>query len=228
MACRGCSCISSRPARPRRPVLLQAVKVFQEQQPGCLLGVIQFGRASRLFPEDVVDILESLFEHGHLIFCGIGPGDSPTASVALRFGRSVNLAVQRHRALCHEPADASRRFWPLWITETTTARGLDWKSSPWRHGLLVRTGNDVEHLVEGTGRPASHPFEIEVRNDEIISNQSLRVLGRRLTNSSSTVCLRRPSSECESGNVPLISVSLRSTSCWRSDATRCARSKSLR
>ena len=45
------------------PVLLQPVEVFQEQQPRGLLGVVQFGRAAGLFPEDVVDILEGLFKH---------------------------------------------------------------------------------------------------------------------------------------------------------------------
>jgi len=44
-------------------VLLEAVEVFQEQQPGGLLGVVEFCGAAGLFPEDVVDILESLLEH---------------------------------------------------------------------------------------------------------------------------------------------------------------------
>ena len=44
-------------------VLLQPVEVFQEQQPGGLLGVIEFGGAAGLFAEDVVDVFESLFEH---------------------------------------------------------------------------------------------------------------------------------------------------------------------
>ena len=45
------------------PVLLQPVEVFQEQQPGGLLGVVEFGRAAGLFPEHVVDVLEGLFKH---------------------------------------------------------------------------------------------------------------------------------------------------------------------
>ena len=44
-------------------VLLQAVEVFQEEQPGGLLGVVEFGGAAGLFPEDVVDVFEGLFEH---------------------------------------------------------------------------------------------------------------------------------------------------------------------
>ena len=47
-------------------VLLQPVEVFQEQQPGGLLGVVQFGGAAGLFPENVVDVFEGLFEHGLL------------------------------------------------------------------------------------------------------------------------------------------------------------------
>ena len=45
-------------------VLLQAVEILQEQQPGSLLDVVQFGRATGLFPEHIVDILECLFKHG--------------------------------------------------------------------------------------------------------------------------------------------------------------------
>ena len=45
-------------------VLLQTVEVFQEQEPGGLLGVVEFGRAAGLFPEDIVDVLEGLFKHG--------------------------------------------------------------------------------------------------------------------------------------------------------------------
>ena len=47
----------------RRLVLLQPVEVLQEQQPGGLLGVVELGGAAGLFPEDVVDVLEGLFEH---------------------------------------------------------------------------------------------------------------------------------------------------------------------
>ena len=44
-------------------VLLQAVEVFQEEQPGGLLGVVELGGAAGFFPENVVDVLEGLFEH---------------------------------------------------------------------------------------------------------------------------------------------------------------------
>jgi hypothetical protein len=47
-------------------ILFQPVEVFQKQQPRCLLGVVEFGRASRLFAEDIVDILEGLFKHWRL------------------------------------------------------------------------------------------------------------------------------------------------------------------
>ena len=45
------------------PVLLQPVQVFQEEEPRGLLGVVQFGGAAGLFPEDVVDVFEGLFKH---------------------------------------------------------------------------------------------------------------------------------------------------------------------
>jgi hypothetical protein len=51
--------------KPRlvRPVLLQPVEVFQEQQPRGLLRVVQLGSATSLLAENVVDIPEGLFEH---------------------------------------------------------------------------------------------------------------------------------------------------------------------
>ena len=42
----------------------EAVEVFQEQQPGGLLGVVEFGGAAGFFAEDVVDVFEGLFKHG--------------------------------------------------------------------------------------------------------------------------------------------------------------------
>ena len=63
-ACRGCRRISFRRARPRSALsCFEAVEVFQEQQPGSLLGVIQLGGAAGLLAEHVVDVPEGLFEH---------------------------------------------------------------------------------------------------------------------------------------------------------------------
>jgi len=44
--------------------LLQIVEIFEEQYPGGLLRIVELGGAARLFPEDVIDILEDLLEHG--------------------------------------------------------------------------------------------------------------------------------------------------------------------
>ena len=44
-------------------VLLQPVEVFQEQEPGGLLGVVKLCGAASLFAEDIVDIFEGLFKH---------------------------------------------------------------------------------------------------------------------------------------------------------------------
>ena len=52
--------------RFHRLVLLQAVQVLQEEQPGGLLRVVQLTGTPRFFPESVIDIFECLFEHGHL------------------------------------------------------------------------------------------------------------------------------------------------------------------
>ncbi len=45
-------------------VLFQTVEVLEEQEPGGLFRVVQFGGAAGLFPEDIVDVLERLFKHG--------------------------------------------------------------------------------------------------------------------------------------------------------------------
>ena len=45
-------------------LLLQGIKVFQKEQPGSLLGVVELGGASGFFPENVIDVFEGLFEHG--------------------------------------------------------------------------------------------------------------------------------------------------------------------
>ena len=47
-------------------VLLQAIQVFQEQQPGGLLGVVQLGRAPGLCPQHVVDVFKRLFKYRDL------------------------------------------------------------------------------------------------------------------------------------------------------------------
>ena len=54
--------------RLHRPILFQPVKVFEEQQPGSLLGVIEFRGAAGFFPEHVVNVSKGLFKHRHLSF----------------------------------------------------------------------------------------------------------------------------------------------------------------
>lgn len=56
--------LSALQRRFSRPVLLQAVQVLEEEEPGGLLGVVKFGRAARLLPQDVVDGFEGGFKHG--------------------------------------------------------------------------------------------------------------------------------------------------------------------
>jgi hypothetical protein len=47
--------------------LLEIIEIFEEQDPGSLFGVIKFCSAAGLFPQDVIDILEGLFEHSDLL-----------------------------------------------------------------------------------------------------------------------------------------------------------------
>ena len=53
-------------------VLLEAVEVFEEQQPGGLFRIVQFTGATGFFAEGVVDIFEGLFEHGDVAFLNYG------------------------------------------------------------------------------------------------------------------------------------------------------------
>ena len=46
-----------------RLVLLQRVEVFEEKQPGGLLGIVQLAGAPGVLVEDVIDVFEGLFEH---------------------------------------------------------------------------------------------------------------------------------------------------------------------
>ena len=45
------------------PLVLKIIEVFEEQHPGGLLGIVQLRRATGLFPENVIYVFESLFEH---------------------------------------------------------------------------------------------------------------------------------------------------------------------
>jgi hypothetical protein len=44
-------------------VLFEAVEIFEEEEPGGLLGVVELGGAAGFFAEGVVDVAEGLFEH---------------------------------------------------------------------------------------------------------------------------------------------------------------------
>jgi hypothetical protein len=48
-------------------ILLQAIEVLEKEEPGGLLGIIEFGGATGLFPEDIINVLEGLFEHVKLV-----------------------------------------------------------------------------------------------------------------------------------------------------------------
>ena len=91
---------------------------------------------------------------------------------------------------------------------------------------LGRISNDVKHLVEKLADLLRVRLRSKFERDHVEPVDC--VLGRRLTNSSSTTCPKRPSPEPHSGNAALMSVSLRLTSCWRRESTRCALSNSLR
>jgi SAM-dependent MidA family methyltransferase len=43
--------------------LFEVVEVFEEEKPGGLLRLIELGSAAGLLAQDIVDVLECLFEH---------------------------------------------------------------------------------------------------------------------------------------------------------------------
>lgn len=45
-------------------VLFEAIEIFEEEEPGGLFGVVEFGGAARLLAENVVNVLEGLLKHG--------------------------------------------------------------------------------------------------------------------------------------------------------------------
>ena len=66
-------------------VVFEGVEVFQEEQPGGLLGVIEFAGAAGVFPEDVVDVFEGLFKHPSSISrCQQSPNSSTAIAWSIR------------------------------------------------------------------------------------------------------------------------------------------------
>ena len=52
-----------REARFHLALTLKVVQVLQEEEPGCLLGVVELGRAARFLPQDIVEIGKYLLKH---------------------------------------------------------------------------------------------------------------------------------------------------------------------
>ena len=110
------ACIAALQLGLAGPSRLQIVEIFEEQQPGGLLGVIELGSAAGLFPEDVVDILESLLEHGWALAFSLDP-ERPVGNRGLRrahvvvgwrgsgvkVGGSVNAMGDAKRLACLPP-----------------------------------------------------------------------------------------------------------------------------
>ncbi|MEN9632803.1 MAG: hypothetical protein RL077_1207, partial [Verrucomicrobiota bacterium] len=62
--CRGWGSIYCRRGRRGGLVVFAGVELFQEEPPGGRLGGVEFAGAAGLFPENVVDVFEGLFENG--------------------------------------------------------------------------------------------------------------------------------------------------------------------
>ncbi|MGB8474154.1 MAG: hypothetical protein WCE61_08730 [Candidatus Acidiferrum sp.] len=45
-------------------LLLERFEIFEEEEPGSLLDVVELGGAAGFLAEDIVDVFEDLFEHG--------------------------------------------------------------------------------------------------------------------------------------------------------------------
>lgn len=48
-------------------VLFQPIEILQKKEPGGLLGIVQLSGAASLFPEDIVDVFESLLKHAEVL-----------------------------------------------------------------------------------------------------------------------------------------------------------------
>jgi hypothetical protein len=66
-------------------VVFEAFEVFEEEKPGGLFGVIEFGGAARFFAENVVDVSEGLFEH--VCACDLPDDSGEILLQGLTFGR---------------------------------------------------------------------------------------------------------------------------------------------
>ncbi|MGB3710480.1 MAG: hypothetical protein WA985_02200 [Erythrobacter sp.] len=64
-----------------RSILLQIGKVFEEQEPAGLLGIVQLGSQPFIIAKGTVDIVEGVFEHGQLL--------APAAQAAKYFPKSI-------------------------------------------------------------------------------------------------------------------------------------------
>ncbi len=83
--------------------VLQAVEVFQEEEPGRLLGVIEFAGASGVLPKDVIDVFEDLFEHAEVMGGGTA-GDTAFCVASLtikRLARRTKFPLHPWLFQCH-------------------------------------------------------------------------------------------------------------------------------
>lgn len=52
-------------------IRLEAVEIFEKQNPGGLFGVVELTRTSSILPKDIINIFKDLFEHPTLRFPGL-------------------------------------------------------------------------------------------------------------------------------------------------------------
>lgn len=96
-------------------VLVEAVDVFQEQQPRSLLGLVELRGAACLLSEDVVDVAKGLFEHsGEGSWC-CGHRRITAARITRQqaFGRA-SACESALRTTGHTASAASTNFPPLY------------------------------------------------------------------------------------------------------------------
>ena len=68
-------------------VVFEGVEVFQEEEPGSLLGVIEFAGATGVLPEDVVDVFKGLFKHeGGTLGTRLGRGKGGARKIGFVIG----------------------------------------------------------------------------------------------------------------------------------------------
>jgi hypothetical protein len=130
------------------PALFQVVQVFEEQDPRCLLGIVQLGGAARLFPQDVVDVLEGLFEHASTVTTSVSGGERRRRGLRLLAGKDGrNGCGARLSGIVGGCSEADRSAAPASLGDRLV---LDQRGVNIPVGIVLPSEFDLQLAVSGT------------------------------------------------------------------------------